>query len=71
MKSKGKHRRYVFGPRAVKFVINAIAPRTVINPRRNRTLQVRSAKEWGARTVELMQLESFGVAERVPLYLEH
>jgi len=60
-------------PVRAKFAINAIALAVgvVINPRRDRRLQVRSAKEWGARTAELMQLGSFGVAESGPLYLGH
>jgi len=60
-------------PVRAKFAINAIALAVgaVINPRRDRRLQVRSAEEWGARTAELMQLGSFGVAESGPLYLGH
>jgi len=58
-------------PVRAKFAINAIALAVgaVINPRRDRRLQVRSAKERGARTAELMQLGSFGVAESGPCIL--
>lgn len=66
MKSKDK-RASTFPVCTAKFVINAIAARIVINPGRNRRLQVQSIKKCGARTAELMQLESFGVEESCPV----